>query len=680
MSNSSLLMTRLVPLLALGSLGLTAAAGTQEPDSTGRSRKDSTLAVARLAPLVVTGTSVPLSQRDLGLAATVISTAHLQAMRPMYGADVLRGITGSHIDEAVGPGGPTIVRLRGGEEVFTQILSDGVQINQNGGFFDLQGFPLTNIERVEVVLGPQSALYGSSAVSGAVQYITRRGTLGGPRINATVEGGTAEDRGGTFRSSVALGGGTPYLLYSGGVGLSHNRGIHAVAHDTWTRDFSARLDAAPSSQWDLTAVVRYIDVESNLPVRDPGATRVPLDSNALDARGRFVSSLEAVFQPKPDWENRLRLAVYREDFSFVDEFDDVASTGDYDFFIFDANFTLESRLWRTTADYLGTHRLRPRPTHELSISYGARVEREDLRDRTTGDFGDSEQQLDRASTAGFAEVQADLTQRLRFLAGARLEKFQGLDAEVTPRASLLLRVLPGSLGLRAAAGRAYKAPNLQQQYLDNPFIVSNPGLAPETSVSWEVGLELDLASGMLGIDGGYFRQSFDGLIQLAPLENDTRLTYQNLSTSRVQGIESRLRFAPNARVAVGIEANLLRSKILDNAGQASDAFPVDSALPFRPEFTGAAYFQWQPVSALSTTAHVRRVGSQIVLSERFSGRRVEMEPYTLVGIVLDYAIRPWIQVYTRIDNLLGTEYETAFDQPGVSRTWAVGMQVRNRNR
>ena len=676
MTNSNSFLKRSVLVLALGGLSLAAGAGAQDPDSTER-RQDSTLAVARLAPLVVTGTAVPLSQRDLGLAATVISTAHLQAMRPMYAADVLRGTPGSHIDEAVGPGGPTIVRLRGGEEVFTQILADGVQINQNGGFFDLQGFPLTNIERVEVVRGPQSVLYGSSAVSGAVQYITRRGTVGAPRIEAMAEGGTAQALGGTFRSSVALGGGIPSLLYSGGIGLSYNRGIHAVPHDTWTRDFSARLDAVPSSKWDLAAVVRYIDVESNLPVRDPGATRVPLDSNALDARDRFVSSLEAAFHPQPDWENRLRLAVYREDFLFLDEFDDVASSGDYDFFIFDADFTLDSRLWRTTADYLGTHHVRPQPGSEFSISYGARVEREDLSDRTTGDFGDSEQQLDRVSTAAFTELQAELAQRLGLLAGLRIEKYEGLDAEVTPRASLLFRLVPGSVGLRGAAGRAYKAPNLQQQYLDNPFIVSNPGLAPETSISWEVGLELDLAGGMLGIDVGYFRQSFDGLIQLAPVENDTRLTYQNLSSSRVQGIESRLRFAPSARVAVGISANVLDSKVLDNAGQAADAFPVDSALPFRPEFTGAAYLQWQPISKLSTTVNIRRVGSQIVLSERFSGQRVEMEPYTLVGIVLDYSVRPWVGIYTRIDNLLNTAYETAFDQPGASRTWAVGMQVRN---
>src|SRR5688500_20401294 len=91
----------------------------------------------------------------------------------MYLSDALRSHSGGHIEESAGPGGPTILRLRGGEEVFTQTLLDGVQLNQNGGFFDFQGLMLTNVARIEVLRGPQSALYGSTAMSGVVQKIGR---------------------------------------------------------------------------------------------------------------------------------------------------------------------------------------------------------------------------------------------------------------------------------------------------------------------------------------------------------------------------------------------------------------------------------------------------------------------------------------------------------------------------
>jgi vitamin B12 transporter len=155
--------------------------GAQESDSA-RTRADS-IRRANLPPIVVTGTASPGAIRDLGLAVTVLGHQELRMRAPLYAVDLLRDAAGTHVDEAVGPEGPMIVRLRGGEEVYTQILMDGTAINQNGGFFDFQGFPLTNVERVEIVRGPQSVVYGSSAMSGVVQYLTQSGTPGRPRVD-----------------------------------------------------------------------------------------------------------------------------------------------------------------------------------------------------------------------------------------------------------------------------------------------------------------------------------------------------------------------------------------------------------------------------------------------------------------------------------------------------------------
>jgi len=82
---------------------------------------------------------------------TVVSVQDLRTEPPRYAFELLRDLPGAHVDEGAGPGGPTIVRIRGGEEVYTQILLDGVQVNQTGGFFDMQGLALSNLERVEVV-------------------------------------------------------------------------------------------------------------------------------------------------------------------------------------------------------------------------------------------------------------------------------------------------------------------------------------------------------------------------------------------------------------------------------------------------------------------------------------------------------------------------------------------------
>ncbi|MDH3455575.1 MAG: TonB-dependent receptor [Gemmatimonadota bacterium] len=634
------------------------------------------MATARLDPIFVTGTAVPLSAQGLGLAGSMVTAAELTARRPLFAADALRNIAGTFIDQAVGPGGPTIIRLRGGEEVFTQILMDGVQTNQNGGFFDFQGFPLTNIERIEIVRGPQSALYGSTAVSGVVQFITRRGTVGRPRIEASAGGGISEVNGGSARSTVTARGGTPDLLYSAGVGVTYNRGIHALAHDTWTRDASARIDARLHDNWELTATARYVGVESNLPVRDPGATRVPLDPNARDERHRIISSTDLTYRPTEQWVHRLRVGVYREGFEFVDLFDDVASTGQYGFSIFDANFGLDSRLWRTTADYLGSVRVSPvSRTADLQIAYGARLEREDLRDVTSGDFGDGTLELDRLSTSAFTEVRAELSSRVQLMAGVRLEKTEDLIAQLTPRASVRFTIIPSRLSLRASAGRAYKAPNLQQQYLDNPFIVSNPDLEPETSWSWDLGAQLQLVKGQLDVEMAFFRQDFSQLIQLGPVAGDTRLSYTNLSSSRIYGLEGRVRYLAVDRLLLGIDGAWLDSKITDNAGQAPSAFPVDSALPFRPAFTGTAYTEWELTKRFSTTLIARFIGRQVVLSERFSGERVDTDVYALLSAIGRLRVSPWLELTLRVENLLDSTYETAFDQPGLSRTWFFEMRV-----
>ncbi|NIP79281.1 MAG: TonB-dependent receptor plug domain-containing protein, partial [Gemmatimonadetes bacterium] len=139
------------PIPFVLALFLVAAPGAaQQPDSV---RADSVADPVDLAPLVVTASRIPVQADRLGFATTVIRPASIDARRPQYAVDILEQVPGGFIDEAVGPGGPTIVRLRGGEEVFTRILVDGVAINENGGFADLQGLMLTNIDRVEVARG-----------------------------------------------------------------------------------------------------------------------------------------------------------------------------------------------------------------------------------------------------------------------------------------------------------------------------------------------------------------------------------------------------------------------------------------------------------------------------------------------------------------------------------------------
>ncbi len=634
----------------------------QQPTDTLRVRPDTVFA---LSPIVVTASRLPTRPERLGFALTVVRPRPRSSPWP---ADLVQKGPGAFLDQAAGPGGPAIVRLRGGEEVFTQILVDGVQVNQNGGFFDFQGFGLSNLADVQIARGPQSAVYGSSAVSGVVHFTTPRGEPGAPVVSVRGEGGGATEHGGSWRGAGTVRGGTPTFRYSAGVGSAYSRGVYAVAHDTRTDDGSVRLDWAPSPGWETTLLARRIEMSSNLPVRDPGATRVPLDPNARNDRDRTVASV-AIRRASESREHHLKVSTYRESFRYEDRFDGIAPPVEAGFFVFDANLLFTSHLDRVSAELGGSSQ-----AGVFALAYGGALEREALEDRVSGDFGGDPLLLDRSSVAGFGELAWRPTDALALTGGVRVEKYEALDAEATPRASLRWSPVEGRLSLRLAAGRAYKAPNLQQQYVDNPFIVANPELRAERSSSIEMGVDVSSPGGDRSLGVTVFRQRFDDLIRTVGIENDSRQINRNLGASRATGLEWEAGMALAGPWKVATSGTWLRTEVLDNVGLSPSEFPIGEALPFRPKVVGTLSLEYDD-DVVGASLDVRRIGSQIVLSERFSGRRVALDPYTLVGVSGRWTVREGLSLFVRAENLLDTEYATAFDRHGIPATGTAGFEI-----
>jgi outer membrane cobalamin receptor len=646
------------------------SAGQARPDST---RADSARAPIPLDPVIATASRLPLRPGRSGFTGSVLTRAQLEAERPVYAFDALRELPGSFIDEALGPGGPAIIRLRGGEEVFTQILMDGVQLNENGGFFDFQGVTLGNVERVEVARGPQGALYGSAAVSGVVQFTTAPGEAGPLRLGGRLEGGAGTGDGRNFTANAHARGGSNRLLYSGGGGVTFNRGIYDLPNDTWTRDASLRLDARPAQRWHFTTIARYLGVESMQPVRDPGATRVPLDPNARIERDRLILTGGANFQPSPRASHGLRVSLFRQDFLYHDERDDITQPDD--FFVFDASFDFAAVVQRTTVEYtgrLGTSALDAGP--RLAVAYGGQWELEDLGTEQSGDFGSQSVDLDRQSRALFAEAIVTPHPRIDLMAGARAEDYDGLATELTPRGSLVVHVVPERLSLRAAAGRAYKVPNLQEQYLDNAFIAPNPDLEPETSVSWEAGADL-LAGDRSRWSVTGFRQDYRNLIRSVAGAVGERAQNRNVGRSRAWGVEGTVRYRLKDGLVAGLDAARTWTRIIDNTGLPEEQYPRDGTLPFRPELTASAHLRAALTSSLDVTGRATYIGEQVVLTERFSGRRETLDPYVRVDMTMNLALAPQRSVYLRLVNLLDTDYETAFDRPGLPLSAALGFEI-----
>jgi vitamin B12 transporter len=648
-----------------------AALGAQQPAARDSASRDTARAYT-LPPLLITASVVPTSKAELGFATSIVEREEPIA----YAARALTLVPGLSIDEGVGPGGPAVIHLRGGEESYTQVLFDGVPINISGGFLDIQGLTMTNVARVEVARGPLGALHGSSAMAGAVQFITREGHVGAPRVGLLVEGGRAEEHGGQARSELTVGGGSDRLRYSGGVGVTYNRGIYHLPNNLLTRDVSVRVDANPGRRWALTGTARYQGIDSHLPVRDPGATRVPLDPNQRDSRARWLGSVSAAWTPTRSWQHRLTARVLFDDFTYNCERDGVTDTTPYPFFVFDANFAFRSTLWRPGLEYVGSNQIAlGRAGAQLLVSYGAEWQREAEENDQAGDFGPSHTEFHRANEAVFTEVQGRLGPRLTVLTGARLEKFEGLSAELLPRAGAVVTIVPQWVALRAATGRAFKAPNVDQQLLDNPSTIPNPDLKPESSVSWEVGATLTTPRRALTVSLGYFHQTYDDLIRTVPADTGSKQTNKNLGRTESVGVELDLERWWGRGWRTGVNAAWVRTKVLDNAGLSATDYPVGGALPAQPAVMGSAFIYGRLGSRAAGRLQGTVVGKQTVFSERFTGQRITLDPYFLLGLSAQWHALTATALYARIDNLLNTSYAVAFDRPGTPRTGALGVRV-----
>ncbi len=626
-------------------------------------RADSARAML-LDPLTVTATRVPAPRTKIGTALSVVTAEAMRREPATTFAEAVGRIPGAFIDVSNGPGGPAIVRLRGGEEVFSLILMDGVQVNQTGGFFDFQGLALTNVERIEVSRGPASALYGSSAVNGVVHFITRPGHSGPAQVRAELSGGGATVHGGSAQGMVAAAGGGPRLRYSGALGAAYDRGIFAVPHDIAEKEASLRLDAAPGAGLAVEFISRFMSLDAHLPVRDGGATRVPLDPNANNSRDRWVGLTRATWR-RGAWSHRVSAAQFRQEFVYRDSADGVSSP---DFFVFDGNLHFRERGIRTTLEYQGGVDTRVGSAPAWFV-WGGQWEREQLIQHVTFDGGSDALTLARPAGAVFGETRVALG-RLHALLGARVERVRGLSAEFSPRANAVVD-LSERLSLRAALGRAYKAPNLQTQYPNNPFIVSNPDLRAETSWSLELGARAHIVPGLF-VEASWFRQDYDNLIRTVQYDSARQIN-RNIGTARAHGVELDLvASAGSAR----LEANAVyvRTAVLDTTSLNPNEYPLGKDLPFRPAVTANAALFTPLTTRLVLAVRGSLVGQQVVLSERFSGRRVLLDPYALLGATLNYQATRGVSTFLKVDNLLDHRYQSGFDRPGIPLTATLGMR------
>src|SRR5213593_2139188 len=236
---------RMKPLLfplALASL-VPAVLGAQRPGDT-----------VQLEPVVVTATRLPTRAGAVPEAVTVLSGAELRAAGITTVFEALREVPGAAVVQTGSFGGQTSLFLRGGQSNYVKVLVDGVPVNQPGGSYDFANLTTDNVDRIEVLRGPASVLYGSDAVTGVVQIFTRRG-VGRARATAGVRGGTY----GRLAWDAAASGGSDAASYALSVSRFSSDGTYAFNNRYHNTVFSGLARVATDDRTDATLTVRYCD-------------------------------------------------------------------------------------------------------------------------------------------------------------------------------------------------------------------------------------------------------------------------------------------------------------------------------------------------------------------------------------------------------------------------------------
>ena len=645
--------------MAAATLALTAlAAGAlaaQQPQDT-----------VQLNPITVTATRVPVPLGSVSSSITLVTGAELRARGIATVADALRDVPGADVVETGPFGGATSLFMRGGESDFVRVLVDGVPLNAPGGGVDLATLNTADVERIEIVRGPASVLYGSDAVTGVVQVFTRSAARG-LRWDATAQGGSFGARGWSARA--ARGGDRAGLS----LGWSHfaDDGIYAFNNGYRNDVLTGALTLLPDARTSARLTARYTSDVYHYPTDGSGNVTY---HNQWQSGGAVVGSLDAGRYLSSGLEARVLLGL-TESSGRVDQEPNTPAdtTGFYAFRSFD-------RLSRRSADA----RLNLHAAEGTVLTAGAALETEAERSSSLSlsQFGPSlgGMVVSRWNRAFYAQALAEPERGLAVNGGVRLEKNQAFGSFTTWRAGAAYRA--GAARLHATVGTAFKEPSFFENYATG-FVLGNPALRPERATSWDAGFELGSAGGRFTVGATWFSQRFRNLIQYTSAPpTPTSPNYYNVAAAAASGLELEAHAAPLRALTLTAQYTYTRTAAQDS-GYDGAAFAQGQRLLRRPTHAGSVGATARIGAAGSASLTGSYVGNRV--DENFStfpATRVVLPAYVrvdLAGVAPLVAARsggasPAVALTLKVENLFDERYQQVLNFP--SRRRAVFLGVR----
>jgi vitamin B12 transporter len=611
------------------------------------------------APVVYSPTAVPTLARDIASSVTVITAADIEREQRRTVPDALANVPGLNIVQTGGPGGQTSVFMRGTNSNQVKVLIDGIDVSDPSNpnrSFDFGQLLTADIERIEVLRGPQSGLYGADAIGGVISIITKKGE-GPPKAIGMVEGGSF----GTFNQIASLSGGDQRGNYA--FTAAHFRTASTPvtplellppgrprindSYDNWT--YSTKLGVNLTPDFTLNWAGRFTDATLHFTGDDFSVfPAVPNAVQSIQAVHQFYQRGEAVWSLLDGHFVNYFGINYTDAWNWSKAPDPAAP-----------NVTKGDR---TRYDWRGVVETFPGQIMIL----GLQQETERLNNEAPS-AGQQNLSAQNGMKSGYAELQMQVAQRLFLVSNVRYDENDTFGNRTTYRIAPALLLPFIETKLKGSIGTGFKTPTLSQLFADfRPVFnfVGNPNLLPEESIGYDFGFEQPLANDRFRFGLTRYHIDITNLITT----NATFTSNTNIGRAETSGYEAFASAAITERLRLRTDYTYTK---------AIDAI-ADLELLRRPRHKYSVAAEWNPIDALQLSATWLRVSSWIDGNRDFSIPRLHAPGYTLVNLAANYTVNPYTTVFGRIDNLLNEHYQnpTGFERPGFGIYG--GIRIANR--
>jgi vitamin B12 transporter len=585
-------------------------------------------------PVVVSATrfDIPLDQSPASVS--VIDSQDIENKQIERTADALREVPGVVVVQTGTAGQLTSVFMRGLPSQDMQVLLDGIPINQGlAGQFDFANLTTDNFDRIEVVRGPQSTIYGPRALAGVVQIFTKQGA-GPPGVTLSSEGGTY----GTFRETLTSDGKIDIFDYS--IGASRLDTDNARPNNQYRNsDVVADFGLSPDPHLRIGSLFLYSLSDTGNP--NSIFTPKPFD-NFLTERWLIGPHLD--WRPTDWWEQRIIF-----DYDHERQLNDPNQDG----------FVGPTRaLFRQTQlDYQNNIR----PVSWLTLTDGFFFSHVLAgQERPFVLFGPKFISDETEEIAGFLQAALNIDNFV-LVAGGRIDNFNQFGNVWTYRVASSYKIDKTDTTLHASVATGFSPPSSQDKIFGMNF-----GLNPEKDFGYDAGIEQRLWERRVIVGAAYFHNDLSNIIGF-----NGQFRTLNLGAAETQGVETELRAMPIPDLDLRASYTYLEAEKTDNANITQ---PQGSRLPRRPrnEVYVSGSYLW--CKRFRTTIEAKFVNAREELN--FGGPNFDIEDYSFFNVAAEYEINPHMSIFGRIDNLTGEHYSEVFGFPALGTACYGGMKLR----